>query len=51
MDVFAGAFLFFALVVLGCVLAAALLAFWWTIRARNMARLEMKRHVQRNGGA
>ena len=45
MDVFAGLFLFFALV-LGCVLASALVAFWWIIRARNIGRVEMKRHVQ-----
>ena len=46
MDVFAGGLLFFALVVLGCILAAVLVVLWWTIRARNLARLEMKRHVQ-----
>jgi len=43
--VFAGGLLIFVLIVLGCVLAAVLVVFWWTIRARNMARLEMKRHV------
>jgi hypothetical protein len=54
MVAFAGSFLSFALVVVGCILAAALVVFWWTNRARNLARLEMKRHVQKEevrGGA
>ena len=46
MDVFAGLPLFFVLVVLGCIPAVVLVVIWWNIRARNMARLEMKRHVQ-----
>ena len=46
MDAFARLFLSFA-VVLGCVLATALVVLWRAIRARNMARLEMKRHVQK----
>jgi len=47
MDAFGGLFPLLALIVLGCVVAAALVAFWWTNRTRNMARLEMKRHVQK----
>ena len=46
MDVFAGGVLFFAVVVLGFILAAVLVVLRWTTRARNIARLEMKRHVQ-----
>jgi hypothetical protein len=48
MDVFAGLFVLFALAVLGCILAVVLVFFWWTVRARKKACLEMKRHVQRN---
>jgi hypothetical protein len=46
MSVFSGLFQFFALAILGCVLAAVLVALWWNTRARNLDRLEMKRHVQ-----
>jgi hypothetical protein len=47
MDAFGGFLPLLAIIVFGCVLAAGLVAFWWTNRTRNMARLEMKRHVQK----
>jgi hypothetical protein len=46
MDVFSGAFLVFCLILLVVILATVLVVSWWTVRARNRARLEMKRHVQ-----
>jgi hypothetical protein len=47
MDAFAGAFLVFATILLGSILAAVLVAIWWNIRARRRDRLELKRHVQK----
>jgi hypothetical protein len=41
MHVFTG-----AVAIVGCALVAVLVAFWWNTRARNLDRLEMKRHVQ-----
>ena len=46
MSLFTGLFRFFALAIVGCVLAAVFVALWWNSRARNLDRLEMKRHVQ-----
>lgn len=47
MDAFAGAFLIFGVILLGSILAVVLVAYWWSIRARKRARLELKRHVQK----
>jgi hypothetical protein len=50
MDAFGGTFVFFAALFLAGILAGALALYWWTIiRVRKIARLEMKRHVQRIG--
>jgi hypothetical protein len=46
MKVFTGLFQFVTLAIVGCALAAVLVAFWWNTRARNLDRLAMKRHVQ-----
>jgi hypothetical protein len=46
MDAFTGAFVFFAVLFLMGIPAAALVLWWWSIRARKSARLEMKRHVR-----
>jgi hypothetical protein len=46
MNVFTGLFQVLALVILGCALTAVVVALWWNTRARNLDRLEMKRHVR-----
>jgi hypothetical protein len=46
MGAFSGLFLPFVLLFLGCVVAVAVGSFWWTVRARNIDRMQMKRHVQ-----
>jgi hypothetical protein len=46
MKVFTGLFQFIALAIVGCALAVVFVACWWNTRARNLDRLEMKRHVQ-----
>jgi hypothetical protein len=47
LDVFAGAFLVFGLILLVSTLAVMLVVSRWAVRAQNRSRLEMKRHVQR----
>jgi hypothetical protein len=54
MDAFTAAFVFFAVVFLMSMPAGVLFLWWWGIRARKSARLEMKRHVRQmeiSGGA
>ena len=47
MDAFAGAFVFFAALFLTGVAGGVFVLYWFAVRARKAARLEMKRHVQR----
>jgi len=48
MDPFAGAFVFFAALLLTGVVGGVFVLYWWfAVRDRKAARLEMKRHVQR----
>jgi hypothetical protein len=50
----AAAFVFFAVVFLMSMPAGVLILWWWSIRARKSACLEMKRHVRQmeiSGGA
>jgi uncharacterized membrane protein YccC len=47
MDPYATAMLVLAAVLVGSILAAVLVVFSWSLRARKKARLEMKRYLQR----
>ena len=46
MDAFTGAFALLAVLFVIGIPAGVLFLWWWSIRARKLARLEMKRHVR-----